>query len=565
MRTLCILPTLPAVALILLLGATSSVAQTVGGGFETLLQWDGRTPWEELGHVVVNAKDVNGDGIDDVLVGEPAADPGGLINAGAALIFSGADGTTIWQWNGAATDEKMGHSVGAAGDVNQDGYADLIVGSPGTNSKGAAFVYSGIDGTLLYEWYGEATGDLFGLTVSGAGDVNGDGIDDLIVAAPFAEFGGRRMTGTVYVFSGATGAQLYQWHGVAIFDNFGSAAAAAGDVNLDGYADLVVGADLSDPNNGRDAGSVYVYSGFDGSVLRLWHGANPGDEFGDAVANAGDVNHDGFPDLVVGAYRSAGRRGSVFVYSGLDGTQLHQWEGEASEGSFGRSISSAGDVNNDGFVDVIVGANRADYLNLRDSGLVFVYSGADGRLLHQLHGESPWDNFGKSVAGSFDINGNGLHDLIVAADRTDPGGIIDAGSVYVFEFNPYVLASDEQISISTGGSIDYQLDFPDQTAGYHYKVLTSNSGTGPTLFGIEIPLTEDDLMHRSWMGRYPGAVVGNLQGTLDAEGKATATIRIAAGNWTELIGRNFYLAAVAIPPFGPPEYSSIAVPIKFIP
>jgi hypothetical protein len=102
-------------------------------------------------------------------------------------------------------------------------------------------------------------------------------------------------------------------------------------------------------------------------------------------------------------------------------------------------------------------------------------------------------------------------------------------------------------------------------AGYSYKVLASQSGTGPTFYGVEIPLTYDSLVRRSLMGTYPGALEGNHQGTLDSEGNAAAKIRITAGNWPELIGMQYYIAVVAMGATGLPEFSSVAIPILITP
>jgi FG-GAP repeat protein len=554
--------------------AVSASGQTIGGSYDTVYQLDGLAAYDSFGEIVAAAGDVNQDGFDDLIVGARLADPGGRTDAGSAFVFSGADGSLIYQWNGASAQSNFGFAVSGAGDVNADGFDDLIVGAPRTNpggnfDAGSVYVYSGADGSQLYRWNGNAASELLGMSVAAALDINSDGFDDLIAGAPLSSPGGVTFAGAVYIYSGADGSLLIEKGGKNVDDRFGKSVAGGADLNQDGYPDLIIGAPKTDRAAEADVGSIYIYSGLDGALLRHIVGQDQDDFFGYSVSSAGDVNVDGYPDLIVGAYKADplgnDNAGAAYVYSGANSSLLYQWNGQAASDSFGLAVSGAGDVNGDGYSDLIVGAYRASPDGIHGAGSAYLYSGVDGSLFHQWNGAKRHEFLGLSLAGAGNVNGDGLEDVIIGVPNQNQNGLKDAGAVFVYSFNPFLRASDEQISISTGGSIDYQLDFPDQTAGYHYKVLASNSGSGPTLFGIEIPLTEDDLVLRSWMGRYPGAAAGNLQGTLDAEGKATATIRIAAGNWTELIGRNFHLAAVAIPSFGPPEYSSIAVPLSIIP
>ena len=197
--------------------------------------------------------------------------------------------------------------VVVAGDVNVDGRADFIVGAwqaaPGGRADaGSAYVYSGADGSLLYQKDGGATGDTFGWSVSAAGDVNWDGMADFIVGATRADPGGRADAGSVYVYSGADGSLLYQRDGGAEYNNFGHSVSAAGDVNGDGKADFIVGERLADPGGRLGAGSAYVYSGADGSILYQKDGVAANDRLGVSVSTAGDVNGDGKADFIVGAF-----------------------------------------------------------------------------------------------------------------------------------------------------------------------------------------------------------------------------------------------------------------------
>ncbi|MFG0319075.1 MAG: integrin alpha [Planctomycetota bacterium JB042] len=191
---------------------------------------------------------------------------------------------------------------------------------------GSARVYSGADGAELYVFAGDDFFDEFGTSVSGAGDVDADGVADVVVGAPFA-----LGTGKVRVFSGATGAVVREWSGANFFDQFGFAVSDAGDANDDGHADVVVGAPLA---NGL--GTAGVYSGLDGNLLPMLSGSGPADGCGQAVSGAGDVDGDGFADQVVGAPFEDGvaiDTGTVRVFAGCDG--LAEGFGDGCPGASG--------------------------------------------------------------------------------------------------------------------------------------------------------------------------------------------------------------------------------------
>jgi len=247
-------------------------------------------------------------------VGASWNDAGGS-GAGRAYVYSGQTGSLLWTFTGEEQYGALGNSVSGAGDVNEDGCDDLIVGAPHWGYdlpffSGWAYVYSGQTGDLLWTFTGEAEQDHFGSSVSGAGDVNNDGYDDLIVGAQDNDAGGG-WAGRAYVYSGQTGALLQTFTGEAELDRFGSSVSGAGDVNNDGYDDLIVGAQANDAG-GDYAGRAYVYSGQTGALLQTFTG-EAGEGFGGSVSGAGDVNNDGRADLIVGAWGYDGV-GRAYVY-----------------------------------------------------------------------------------------------------------------------------------------------------------------------------------------------------------------------------------------------------------
>ncbi|MDX2114181.1 MAG: hypothetical protein SFZ24_00990 [Planctomycetota bacterium] len=387
-----------------------------------------------FGWSVSGAGDVNNDGFDDFIVGAHFDDNNG-IESGSARVFSGATGAVLYTFNGDSAGDNFGFSVSGAGDVNNDGFDDLIVGANlddnNGDGSGSARVFSGATGAVLYTFNGDSAGDNFGSSVSGAGDVNNDGFDDLIVGARLDDDNGID-SGSARVLSGATGAVLYTFNGDSADDWFGHSVSGAGDVNNDGFDDLIVGARWDD-SNGVDSGSANVFSGATGAVLYTFNGDSAGDLFGWSVSGAGDVNNDGFGDLIVGALfddNNGDASGSARVFSGATGAILSTFNGDSGGDQFGVSVSGAGDVSNDGSDDFIVGARFDDNVGF-NSGSARVFSGATGAILYTFTGDSEGDLFGFSVSGAGDVNNDGFDDLIVGAYWDDNNGE-NSGSARVF-------------------------------------------------------------------------------------------------------------------------------------
>lgn len=400
-----------------------------------------------FGKRVCIAGHVNHDSFADVIVGAYGEDPGASPDGGGrAYVFSGFDGTVLFTLI-SPNEEEDGHfgaQVSGAGDVDGDGCEDVLVGAeredPGSSPSGSGrvYVFSGADGSVMYTLASPNEEELgyFGHSVSDAGDVNNDGHDDVVVGAIRENPGtSPSHAGRAYTFSGMDGSVMYTFRSPSEEEGslFGCDVSGAGDVDGDGYTDVVVGA-MGEGTNGRPdgAGRVYVFSGEDGSVLHAL--VSPNEEayghFGGHVACAGDVDNDGFSDVIVGAKEGPGASpagaGRAYVFSGVDGSVIYALASpnEESYGHFGADVSGGGDVNADGHDDIVVGAPSEDSnSSLIGAGRAYVFSGMDGSVMYSLvsPNEEEDGSFGISVSGGGDVDNDEYDDVIIGAYGEDPG------------------------------------------------------------------------------------------------------------------------------------------------
>lgn len=402
-----------------------------------------------LGEVVSEAGDVNADGHPDFVVGAPEdrTVPGGW-HAGSVRVYSGVDGTLLHHWLGDERASFLGASVDAAGDVDGDGYDDIVAGAPGWYNGASglgltyARVYSGRTGSALYTWVGGVCDvnpwggvcDQFGDAVAGVGDVDGDGTPDLLVGIPYREVGTLQSAGQTYLYSGATGERLYTLTAPdpEAGGKFGTAVAGPGDLDGDGRPDLLVGAPGTDAGGQSWAGIAYAFSGPTGALLYTWSPLISNTRFGEVLDGAGDVDADGNPDVVIGSY-GIGGPSIVRVYSGGTGDLIHAWQ---RWGGFGYAVSGAGDADFDGHDDILVGAWQEPVGSARH-GAAYLYSGRTGAQLHAWYGENSQDRYGFAVAGPGDMNADGHVDVVVGA----PDVGTEDGRLYAYSLACFTVAA----------------------------------------------------------------------------------------------------------------------------
>lgn len=438
--------------------AFSTAIQTIAASQPWLVEGDQGA--NNLGQVVASAGDVNGDGYDDLLVGGRHDFGNGLTGVAYAYYGSSQGLSTTPDWTAPDQEPNQYSliALAGAGDVNGDGYADVIVGdsdySGNLTEAGRAYLYygssSGLSSTPGWVADGEQTNLYFGTAVAGVGDVNGDGYDDVLVGAPnkfdpVVDYWVGEALLYLGSSSGLSPTPAWTVLGPAGSSYFGGRLNGAGDVNGDGYADFLL-SDFLFSGSLSGEGRVYLYlgsaSGPAGTPPMTIDGDQAHDYFGMALGPAGDVNGDGFPDVIIGAPSYSdpeGIEGRASLYYGSPGglNPSASWSAEGNQygAYFGNAVSSAGDVNGDGYADVVIGAYGTTDTELAE-GKAFLYLGSRAGLeaspAWTAEGDQEQAAFGSSVSSSGDVNGDGLDGWAVGAPKYDRGQT-DEGIALAFE------------------------------------------------------------------------------------------------------------------------------------
>ncbi|MBK8552539.1 MAG: FG-GAP repeat protein [Ignavibacteria bacterium] len=507
--------------------------------------FNGLNSGENFGISVSNAGDVNGDGYDDIIIGAPnySSSTGRAYIYYGGLIMSTIANVIL---TGGTSNNYFGRSVSAAGDVNSDGYDDVIVGAYGyTSSTGRAYIYFGgspMNNNADVTMTGETTFNLFGISVSSAGDVNADGFSDVFVGAN----GYNSSTGRAYIFLG--GASMNNtadvtMTGEAANIKLGYSVSDAGDVNGDGYSDVIAGAYDYSSSTGR----AYIY--FGGASMNniadvTVTGETAFSNFGQSVSAAGDVNGDGYSDVIAGAFGYNSSTGRSYIYFGgasMNNTADVTMTGEASGIQFGQSVSNAGDVNGDGYSDVIAGANVFSTF----TGKTYIFFGGlsmDNIPDAAITGEAAGNQFGYSVSAAGDVNGDGYSDVIAGAW----GYGTNTGRAYLYDYFmkgiiiPEIAITGEAVNNYLGHSVSSAGDVNGD--GYSDVIVGANgysSFTGRVYiyFGGEILNNVPDV---TLTGEAAGIYFGySVSGAGDVNGDGFSDVIVGADVYNSNTGRAY--------------------------
>jgi hypothetical protein len=468
------------------LGETHKIEVRLLNSDDTVLHTE---TFDEVTKVGIN-RDINGDGHDDQVIGAAfGAVPTVYIFYGSSTGISASPGTTLTGEAGS----QFGYAAASAGDLNGDGFGDIVVGAnTSTSNSGAAYVYYGsVDGI---DDVGSASADVslsitgtpinsyFGYSVNSAGDLNGDGIDELVVGAMNVEVNGQA-DGSTYVYYGSKEG-ISNDPSVTLTPrnsngsaNFGASVNTAGDLNGDGYGDLVIGAPrqdgMIDGFYTKNTGIVYIYHGSSSGINSIAEMELVGVKninLGTSVYPGGDLNGDGYEDLVVGAPANDSHDNTstypqpmVYIYNGSPtgpgsvpdqkiisyGTEFNNTDVGTDGTSFAGHLST-GDINGDGYNDIVISAFREDIGATVNRGSVYIHFGSSSGVSttedkNLINPNDVGDHFGSGVSLEKDVNGDGFNDLIIGAWFAN--GL--RGTSYVFYGKSGNIDDDEDLEITS--------------------------------------------------------------------------------------------------------------------
>lgn len=384
-------------------------------------EWRGEAAGDEFGWIARGIGDADGDGITDVVISATQNPPNGG-SVGRVYVYSGKSGKLLWKREG-ERGALLGIGLESAGDVNADGIEDVVAGAPGINS---VLVMSGRDGRELLRLRGDSIDAGLGSAVAGVGDIDGDGHADVVAGAPSSSANGSG-AGRVYVFSGKDGRRLHTLDGTQAGERFGSTVGG-------GRGTFIIGASGSGT---RSTGRVFVYRGLSNKPAFVKDADSTGAALGAMfVSVVGDVDGDGVADIYATDFVNQARgpaTGRVYVYSGRTGETVRTLTGEGAGEGFGIGAARTGDVDGDGHDDLVIGSWQYGGAAW-SGGRVRVMSGADGRVLQSFTGRVPGETLGFDAVGVGDIDGDGMTDYLLTSAWSMVNGV-RSGRTYIVAGN----------------------------------------------------------------------------------------------------------------------------------
>lgn len=417
-----------------------------GANGNVLWQRDGTSDYEWYGFRNDLMEDINGDGVGDFLIASPEASSNGLSANGYVAAINPVDGSTIWRVNGSLSGDRVGYGFLYARHMDGNGYRDVVVSNSiadtnGLFHNGYVMVLSGHDGSQMWRVDGANNNRQLGQGLRGINDLDGDGFKDLVVTDPIASTGIFFENGAVAAFGGANGASLWENSGANFLQQYGAAVELSPDLNGDAIDDLLLGRPDDSVGGLINNGSVQAVDGATGAVLWTRSGTVTGDRFGTALRIVGDVNADGFADVLTSSPQaSVGGKienGSVAMISSATGVIIWRREGPNSGHQLGFTVAlpfdeMRRDMDGDGIADVILGAPFADLGGFTNNGQIEIMLGHSGATLWSTSGNASDVRLGDILDVEDDLDNDGVVDLLSASRYSDVVGYSNNGSIFAF-------------------------------------------------------------------------------------------------------------------------------------
>jgi hypothetical protein len=483
---------------------------------------EGTRDGEMLGAASKVVNDVDGDGLQDVITGSPEASTNGHYFNGVVTMLSSADGSELWQLEGGDSLARLGEAITFGGDVDGDLFGDVVLRSPGASTNGlydngSITVVSGAPGTIIWSAYGPAHGSAYGSSYKFVNDIDGDGVQDMLVGVPGESSNGMVENGAIRALSGISGAMQWEAFGTSNFGQLGSSFIMLSDVNGDGYEEFATGLDTAGTQGRIDNGYLQAHSTQTGAMLWRFDGATSGEQMGRVTKLVDDISGDGIDDIVVGSHLADvagfGDNGKITAIASNDGHQLWSAHGDENQEMLGKDMKDASDIDGDGLEDIFVFSSRADTHGLRDNGMVKALSVADGSTIWRHDGGHDGDRAGEARVVSYDHDYDGARDLILGSGLAASGGLLNNGAV---------------IALSAGKALRLSVDRL-RSGGWATLSLSGMlPGTRAQFFGTMYGPGDTPMIPGLTLALYPPVIF--LGGkTADATGHAQFSKRVPLG------------------------------------